>query len=778
MAPPAAALLAAVAWPWLLAAAAAVVLYFALGRLFPGVFTPACRLAAHVLYRFHVHHAERVPAAGPVLIVCNHVTYVDWLLLWAAAPRPLTFVIWSGFLKNPVLGVFLYLAGRRIIPIDNARGRPHAATAALDRVRAALNEGRAVVVFPEGTLTRNGQMLPFGRGIEWVLKRAGRPVPVVPAYLDNLWGSVFSWSGGRVLWKWPAAFRRRVAVYFGEPLPPTATAAEARAAVQRCNAECGIRQSDFIRPVHREFVRNGAAWRFLRKTAFVDVATGAERKLTWPRALVAVWCLSRWLKARLGPEPNVGVWLPTGLGSALANLALTFLRKTTINLNYTAGADPLLSAVRQAEIRTVITSKRFLDRVPLELPGDVPRLYLEDALGSISGREKLLTFLAVLLLPGWLLERLLGLTRTRLDDVLTILFSSGSTGEPKGVMLSYRNVSANVDGFRRGVDLRPDDRMLATLPFFHTFGNTVCLWAPVAVGMEAVFFPDPRAGQEIGELCRKHRCTILLGTATFLRFYLRRAKPGDFDSLRLLICGAEKLPVKLAEEFRGKFGVLPLEGYGCTELSPVVSTNLHDVEVGGLRQKANTPGTVGQPIPNVCARAVDQETYEPLPPATEGLLLVTGPNVMLGYLHQPEKTRQVIRDGWYVTGDVGLVEADGFIRITGRISRFAKIGGEMVPLERLDEEMHDILGSNGDRVLAVAAVPDEKRGERVVVLYLPAIGDRLDEVFAQLRERGLPNLWIPDRRDCYPVDEFPTLGSGKLDLKHLGDLAKELAGAR
>ncbi len=778
MAPPAAAPLAAVAWPWLLAAAAAVVLYFALGRLFPELFTPACRLAAHVLYRFHVHHADRVPAAGPVLIVCNHVTYVDWLLLWVAAPRPLTFVIWSGFLKNPVLGVFLYLAGRRIIPIDNARGRPHAATAALDRVRAALDAGRAVVVFPEGTLTRNGQMLPFGRGIEWVLKRAGRPVPVVPAYLDNLWGSVFSWSGGRVLWKWPAAFRRRVAAYFGEPLPPTATAAEVRAAVQRCNAECGILQSDFIRPVHREFVRNGAAWRFLGKTAFVDVATGAERKLTWPRALVAVWCLSRWLKARLGPEPNVGIWLPTGLGSALANLALTFLRKTTVNLNYTAGADPLLSAVRQAEIRTVITSKRFLDRVPLELPGDVQRLHLEDALGGISGREKLLTFLAVLLLPGWLLERLLGLTRTRPDDVLTILFSSGSTGEPKGVVLSYRNVSANVDGFRRGVDLRPDDRMLATLPFFHTFGNTVCLWAPVAVGMEAVFFPDPRAGQEIGDLCRKHRCTILLGTATFLRFYLRRAKPGDFDSLRLLICGAEKLPVKLAEEFRAKFGVLPLEGYGCTELSPVVSTNLHDVAVGGVRQKANTPGTVGQPIPNVCARACDPETYEPLPPATEGVLLVTGPNVMLGYLHQPEKTRQVVRDGWYVTGDVGLVEEDGFIRITGRISRFAKVGGEMVPLERLDEEMHDILGSPGDRVLAVAAVPDEKRGERVVVLHLPAVADRLGEVFAQLRQRGLPNLWIPDCRDCYPVEAFPVLGSGKLDLKRVGELARELAGAR
>jgi acyl-[acyl-carrier-protein]-phospholipid O-acyltransferase/long-chain-fatty-acid--[acyl-carrier-protein] ligase len=376
------------------------------------------------------------------------------------------------------------------------------------------------------------------------------------------------------------------------------------------------------------------------------------------------------------------------------------------------------------------------------------------------------------------LERILGLTRTKLDDVLTILFSSGSTGEPKGVMLSYRNISANADGFRRGVDLRPDDRMLATLPFFHTFGCTVCLWAPLAIGMEAVFFPDPRAAKEIGELCRKHKCTILLATATFLRFYLRRAEKGDFDSLRFLICGAEKLPVKLADEFREKFGVHPLEGYGCTELSPVVSTNIFDATVAGLRQKGNTPGTVGQPIPNVCAKAFDPETLEPLPPATEGVLGAKGPNVMLGYLGQPEKTRQVVRDGWYVTGDVGLVEEDGFIRITGRISRFAKIGGEMVPLERLDEEMHDVLGSPSERVLAVAAVPDEKRGERVVVLHLPAFADRLEEVFGQLRKRGLPNLWVPDRRDCYPVEVFPVLGSGKLDLRRVGELAKELAGAR
>jgi acyl-[acyl-carrier-protein]-phospholipid O-acyltransferase/long-chain-fatty-acid--[acyl-carrier-protein] ligase len=765
-------------WPWTLPAF--VLLYVLAAWFVPGLMRPVFWVVAQALYRFHVYHADRIPATGPVLVVANHVTYLDWLILWIASPRPLTFVLWEGFYRKPVFRFFLSFARDRTIAIDNARGRPHAAVAALDKVAAALEAGRAVVVYPEGTLTRNGQMLPFGRGIERVLNQTRQPVVVIPTYLDNLWGTQFSWDGGRILWKWPAGpFRRRIAVFFGKPLPQSSTAAEVRAAVQEANADCGIRQSDFLLSPPRAFVRQAVKFRYLFRPALVDVATGTERRLSFGKTVVAAWSLGAWLERRLGPEPNVGVWLPTGLGSTLTNMALAFLGKTVVNLNYTAGEDALRSALRQADIRTILTAKRFLDRMPLTIPEGIQQIHLEDALAAISGREKFLKFLAVLLLPGWILDRfILNLTRVRPDDVITILFSSGSTGEPKGVMLSHRNIAANVDGFIRGVNFTRYDRMLATLPFFHTFGYEVCQWAPLLVGMEAVFFPDPRAAKEIGELCRKYQCTILLGTATFVRFYLRRCEPGDFRSLRLLICGAEKLPVTLAEQFRAKFDHLPLEGYGCTELSPVVSTNLHDVEVGGLRQKANTMGTVGQPIPGVVARAFDPESLAPLPPATEGLLGVKGANVMLGYLHHPEKTRDVIRDGWYISGDVGLIEKDGFIRITGRVSRFAKIAGEMVPLERLDEEMHEILATGGERVLAVAAVPDEKRGERVVVLHLPEAGERLAWVFEQLRKQGIPNLWIPDPRDCYPVEAFPVLGSGKLDLRRLGEVAKEVAGRR
>jgi acyl-[acyl-carrier-protein]-phospholipid O-acyltransferase/long-chain-fatty-acid--[acyl-carrier-protein] ligase len=547
--------------------------------------------------------------------------------------------------------------------------------------------------------------------------------------------------------------------------------------VQELGAECAIRQSDFVPLVHRAFVRHAVRLRTLFRPCIIDNAAG-ERVLTWGKTFVGAMCVTRYLRGRLGPEQNVGVWLPTGLGGALANLAIAFLGKTSVNLNYTAGPDPVRSATRQAGLRTVITSKRFVLRFALDLPEDVQRIYLEDVLESVTSRQRIATFLMAVLLPGWVIDRfVLGLHWHKPDDVLTVVFSSGSTGEPKGVILTHRNVGSNVDSAIRTIFIHRNDRLFGVLPFFHSFGYTVCLWAPLVASACAIYYPDPRGAKEVGMLAKKHRATLMLSTATFLRFYLRRCAADDFCTLRLLICGAEKLPVKLQDEFRAKFGLLPLEGYGCTELSPVVSTNLNDVTVGGSVQKCNTRGTVGQPILGVCMRAFTQEAREPLPTGVDGVLCGKGPNVMAGYLHQPEKSREAIRDGWYYTGDVGRIEPDGFIRITGRVSRFAKIAGEMVPLERLEEEMHDALGG-GDRVLAVAAVPDEKRGERLIVLYLAEIEARLSGVLDALPARGLPNLWVPDVRDCYPVETLPLLGSGKLDLKRVNEVARELTGIK
>jgi acyl-[acyl-carrier-protein]-phospholipid O-acyltransferase/long-chain-fatty-acid--[acyl-carrier-protein] ligase len=266
---------------------------------------------------------------------------------------------------------------------------------------------------------------------------------------------------------------------------------------------------------------------------------------------------------------------------------------------------------------------------------------------------------------------------------------------------------------------------------------------------------------------------VTISTATFLRFYLKRCGADDFRTLRLLVCGAEKLPLSLAKEFHEKFGVLPLEGYGTTELSPVVSSNVPDREINGVKQVGNKLGTIGQPLPGNAVKVVDPNTYEEVPIGREGLLLASGANVMVGYLGKPEKTKEVIRDGWYVTGDIGHVDADGFITLTGRLTRFAKIGGEMVPLEMIEDEIHAALGVS-DRFAAVTSVPDQAKGERMVILYTQIPSGDVRQLCQKLGERNLPNLWIPKERDFYQVPELPLLGTGKLDLRRLKDLALEV----
>ncbi|MBX9623487.1 MAG: AMP-binding protein [Gemmataceae bacterium] len=752
-------------------------------------------LLARVLYRLSVYGRDRVPRAGGCLVLCNHASYADWFVVRAALPRTPAVVI-----DDPE-------------PSDDL----------LRRAADALAAGRLVLMFPEGRVTRTGHMLPFGPAVERLLVLAPADVTVIPAGTDGLWGGWFSYHAGAAFRKRPRAVRPYVGVLFGSETPPpnplpqrergdqTAgltsplpvgegaggrgrlgssspspcggggrgegsvfSAPNLRLLVQEAAADCAVRQSDYAPLVHRAFVRNAAKFRNLFRPCIVDNAAG-ERILSWGKTYVGAACVARYLGPKVAADANVGAWLPTGLGGALANLAVAFLGKASVNLNYTAGTDAVRSAVRQAGVKLVVTSKRFLQRVPLDLPPEVERVYLEDVLESVTKGQRIRTFLSVLLLPGWVLDRWVwGFVRHKPDGTLTIVFSSGSTGEPKGVVLTHRNVGSNVDAAVRTIQIRPDDILFGVLPFFHSFGYTVALWAPLVAAATAVYYPDPRGAREVGEIVRKNRATLMLSTATFLRFYLRRCDAGDFATIRLLICGAEKLPVKLQDEFRAKFGILPLEGYGCTELSPVVSTNLFDTTADGFTQVCNVRGTVGQPLAGLCVRAFTQDTREPLPAGEDGVLCGKGPNVMAGYLHQPGKTKEAVRDGWYSTGDVGRIEPEGFIRITGRVSRFAKIAGEMVPLERVEEELLDLYGG-GDRVLAVAAVPDEGRGERVVVLVLPDAAGRLLELLDGLAKRGLPNLWVPSARDVYPVESLPLLGSGKLDLKRVGELAKEMA---
>ncbi len=749
-----------------------LVAYVGLSVFFPGlVLRPLFWIVTHSIYRIRAYDRANVPATGPVLLLSNHVTYIDWLLLWAVAPRKVRFVAWAGWNKNRLFRWFLRTTNSILI---DGEGGPKQLVRSLKQITAALDAGECVCLFPEGALSRGGgNMLPFRRGFERILKEAKQPVPVVPVCLSQLWGSIFSYAGGKVVWKWPERIPYRVGIMFGKAHPPTVTAPQVRLVIQELSADLFIRESDHLRPVHRQFLRTAARYSKMFRNAWVDVSTGKPRELNYLKALVGSICMARWLKSRIGTEQNVGLWLPTGVGSALGNIALNFLGRTTVNLNYTMGAEANRSAVRQTGLKTVITAKRFTDRMPLELEG-VNVIHLEDALRGITKWQRIRALLEAFLLPGWFLEYVvLGLGRQKLDDIATIIFSSGSTGEPKGVPLTYRNVSSNTASGIDHLSLVPKDRLMAVLPFFHSFGYTGTLWLPLQIGGSAVFYPDPRQAKEVGELCRTQKCTGLLATATFLRFYLRRCDKDDFRTLRLIVCGAEKLPPALAREFEAKFGILPMEGYGCTELSPIVAINVADVDIRGIKQIRNKVGTVGHPAPGIAVRSVDPETDAVLLPGAEGMLQVKGANLMPGYLGRPDLTAKVIRDGWYTTGDMGKIDEDGFVIITGRLSRFAKIAGEMIPLEKLEEDMHAVLGTN-DRVVAVAAIPDDRRGERLIVLHIPGLALAPRDLGKQLGERGIPNLWIPGDRDYFEVKELPLLGTGKLDLKRVKDMAIEV----
>jgi acyl-[acyl-carrier-protein]-phospholipid O-acyltransferase/long-chain-fatty-acid--[acyl-carrier-protein] ligase len=362
------------------------------------------------------------------------------------------------------------------------------------------------------------------------------------------------------------------------------------------------------------------------------------------------------------------------------------------------------------------------------------------------------------------------------DDLATVIFSSGSTGEPKGVMLSHDNIAANIESMVEAINLRSRDRVMGVLPFFHSFGFTVTLWAPLQMATSSVYHVDPRQAKEIGELVKQYGCTIYLTTPTFLRFCLRRCQPDDFKTVRILACGAEKLPASVAVEFQAKFAITPLEAYGCTELSPAVTANLPDWEQDGVKQIGNKPGTIGQPLPGVAIRIVHPETLQPVPAGQEGMMMVYGPNVMQGYLGKPELTREVVRDGWYITGDIGKYDEDGFITITDRLSRFSKIGGEMVPHQKVEDQLHEILGT-AERHFVVTAVPDESKGERLVVIHLPLNGTDTRQLWQQLCNCGLPNLWVPRERDFFSVAELPLLGTGKVDLKKVKELALAMAKA-
>jgi acyl-[acyl-carrier-protein]-phospholipid O-acyltransferase/long-chain-fatty-acid--[acyl-carrier-protein] ligase len=722
-------------------------------------------LITHSIYKIRVYQRENIPEHGGAILVPNHISWLDGLLLTTTSSRQVRLLVDRDFLTSWWSRGLATIMGA--IPI---KGTPKAARRAIETARQALAAGDLVCIFPEGGISRSGQLQSFKPGVLEIQR--GTEAPIIPVYLDELWGSIFSFRGGKFFWKWPTANPKRVSIWFGKPIDKPNDIFEVRQAVQDLGADAMSGRKQRTAALPRAMIRNCRKKLFRWKIAD---STGVE--LTGGKLLAAIFVVRRLLLRHvLDPRDKcVGLLLPPSVGSVVANAALSMAGRITANLNYTASREVLNACIERAKIRRVLTSRKFLENAAMEKfrEGlDAEFIFLEDLREKANRGDKLAAAIGAFAVPGMLLDRMLGLHHIRGDDVATIIFTSGSTGMPKGVMLTHHNIATNVEAIDQVVHPRPTDTILGIVPFFHSLGFTVTLWGGLLLDIRAAYHFSPLDTRIVAKLAKAREATIMLATPTFLRGYLRRCEPEELKTLEIVVAGAEKLPCALCEAFEKKFGVRPVEGYGTTELSPLVSVNIPKSRSKSLDIDCKE-GSVGRPVPGVSVKVVDPETFEPLPLGADGMLLVKGPNVMKGYLEQPDETAMVIRDGWYVTGDIAMVDAEGFIHITGRLSRFSKIGGEMVPHVRVEEAMHKILGveDEGHMKLVVTSAPDERKGERLVVVHTQL--DRSpDEICRQLGASGLPNLWIPGSDSFMEVESIPVLGSGKTDLKAVADLAK------
>ena len=749
-----------------LAASTAVVTLIAAACQPRGWLRLMATLPVRIFYRVRIVGAGNLPTEGGALLVSNHVSYVDAVLLGVACRRPIHFLAFDAFFKVPVLGSILRLAGA--IPISQQRPKE-----AIARAVALLKEGRIVCIFPEGELTRTGEVMGFKRGFELLARKAS--VPVVPVHLDSLWGSIFSFSGGRYFWKRPPALPRPITISFGTPLPgETIRAEEARRSILELG-ERTFRE----RPELRENLGTAALRRLAAtpwKNFIVDCSKGTVRMNCGEILAAALTLSSVWRNAFAGRR--VGVALPPGRAAVIANLALVFAGKVPVNLNLTVSQEAAESSLRAAAITEIVTAAPVRGLFP-NYPWPAAIRDIAAELEGLSKGRLMASLLAVWIVPRKSLIRLFGIEEQGGNREAVLLFTSGSSGNPKGVPLTHTNVLANVNQVWTTEFLSGNERILGCLPLFHCFGMTFTLWTPLLHDIALVTTPSPLDAAKVGAAATAGKATILLGTPTFLRTYARKVAPADFATLRLAVAGAEKLPAELTALYREKYGIEIIEGYGLTETSPVLATNLPERHADQNPEKASRtreqtshrPGSAGRLLPGIAYRLTDPETGTILPPGGTGLLHVKGPNVFDGYLDDSSQSAAVLKEGWFSTGDLVRIDEDGFLHIEGRLSRFAKIGGEMVPLAKIEETIVQTfqLGTVSGPAVAVIAIPHATKGEELVLLTVPAL--ERETLRHKLTEEGFPNLWIP--KTIRQVSSIPMLATGKIDWRGCRQIAEK-----
>ncbi|WP_165475069.1 acyl-[ACP]--phospholipid O-acyltransferase [Legionella yabuuchiae] len=724
-------------------------------------------------YSVSVYQLNHLPSTGGILLLGNHTSFIDWAVLQIACPRPIRFVMERSIYEKWYLKWLLKQF--KIIPIGNSASKD-----ALREIHAALNKGEVIALFPEGRLSRNGQIGAFHSGFERAAEETN--AVIVPFYLHGLWGAKTSYATEH--YKDLAKMNnRRISVIYGQPMSNHASALEVRQKVRELSIKSWKYFTNEMDSIQLEWFRMAK-----HQGNAISLIDSSGSRFSAHKLLAAVIYFAKKLAPKMDDQSNIGIILPASAAGVIANLAVLCRGKTVVNLNYTAGEHALNSAIGQANIKTIITSSTFLDKLNdkgfnlSNLAHTTDLIHLEDLKKKTAKVSIARNLLAVKLLPGFLLKPYF-IKQSDVNSVAAILFSSGSEGKPKGVELTHRNLLSNIKQVTSVFAIQEDDVMLNSLPLFHAFGLTMTTLVPLIQGLTMVCYPDPTNALAIARLIYSHRITMFCATSTFLSMYNRNSKihPLLLKSLRLVISGAEKLSPTVREEFKNKFNHDIYEGYGATEVAPVASCNLPDVisPADWHIHQGNKPGTVGLALPGSAFRIVDPDTLIDLPIEEEGLILIGGTQVMRGYLNDPKKTNEVlIKDGdivWYKTGDKGRLDEEGYLTIVDRYSRFAKIGGEMISLGQVEAQVSQLFNDPELEVIAVS-LPDGKKGECIGLIYS---GKQAPEhLMSRLKASDIPRLMLPNT--LMPLEVIPKLASGKKDYSTakqliLSNLAQPIA---
>jgi len=730
----------------------------------PVVWEVIAATVARMLYRVRFRGTEHIPATGGAILIANHLSYVDPVVLQLACPRPIRFIGHRSLRENFFFDWVFRLSGSLTIAADKP-------AEAIKLAIKAASAGEIVAIFPEGHISRTGQLMGIRRGFEVIARKAH--VPIIPAFIDGVWGSVFSFAGNTYLWKSPRLMPTPVFVQFGAAIPPEeATPAHARKVLLDLGAEAFDERPLLKRHLGRECVR--ALAKNPGRIAVVD-RTAERRVVKAGQLLAAAAALSKHLR-RTVPEHRVGIVLPPGAGAFIANLAVLCAGKIPVNLNFTAGRAALEASMRIGGVQTVLSADAVRQKVP-NFPWPEHTLDLRQVIADMGGKKAILPWLiAAWVLPNQWFAMLVGVPRLGDRAEAGLLFTSGSSGEPKGVALSHRNILANCSQISSLSILPESASMLGCLPIFHSFGFTATLWYPLVRGCKVVTVPSPLDTRKIIDAIRDEEATVLLGAPTFIRPILRKAQPGELRSLELVVTGAEKLPDDLYQEFLERFHIEILQGYGLTETTPASNINQPHPPVTTATaepQVGKRAGSTGRLLPGMTVRIVHPETGDEVPTGDQGIVWFKGANVFSGYLNDPQKTQGAFRNGWFVTGDLGRLDDEGFLFIEGRLSRFSKIGGEMVPHGTVEQKIVEVFGWDETEgyTAVVMGVPDTSKGEALVLLTTREVTS--DKIREKLLAAGLPNLFVP--KIIKRVEKIPVLGTGKLDLKGCRDLALAMA---